>query len=638
MTDYNDKARAVILAAIMVLSVFAGTVAFSGSAAAATGDADVSNSSVSPDGSSETVTNTTVTHDVSFDFTAVDSGVQSSVELTPNNGDITNAQNLQVTNASGESVASSDASVNSGTLTITVTNQNSSATASTLSVSADVTVDWADETSGTGTLDYVTYEPTGGAQANSGSLTDTVSFSQPVRAGPDGTGTFDTGDGTGYVFDGATVFQGETDTFLGGYIGKQGVTKTAGNAEGVPLETPNVPQDQPTGLYTTTGDAGSPGVTVQTPRVTTLDVENSNGEDISGGSVREGTSGQSGSGDLTVIGAWNFDAAENLEMTVEDESGLDVTNDVTNNAVFTGNQKGTSQGSQSVSQNEVGFDLSLADSGTGTYTIELAGTDDLDFGQASQSTTVTVTGDDDASLEFDQSSATRGEDVRFEITGSDAGDRHVVLIDGDDFRDGLDNQTAQRVFRNVGDTVERGVVVNAEGSEQLRPGGVAGVTPDTTGSPTYAGPTRTNFLTNDNVNYAYAIVEIDDDTGVGVGQVETRHLDATDVEVQLYEQGFTGQFPFNAQNSTAVDNETDDFDLTVEEGDIEIDQPQYLRGQQRDHGQRDCQRGDRRGRLLRASAEQLPAAVHRRAGPHQRRCGRHLRGRGRRAERRPGWR
>ncbi|MFB6102969.1 MAG: surface glycoprotein, partial [Haloplanus sp.] len=34
MTDYNNKVRAVILAALMVFSVFAGTVALSGTAAA----------------------------------------------------------------------------------------------------------------------------------------------------------------------------------------------------------------------------------------------------------------------------------------------------------------------------------------------------------------------------------------------------------------------------------------------------------------------------------------------------------------------------------------------------------------------------------------------------------------------------
>jgi PGF-CTERM protein len=41
--------------------------------------------------------------------------------------------------------------------------------------------------------------------------------------------------------------------------------KTAGDDEGVPLEVPNVPEDQSTGRYTTDGVSGSPGVTVTTP-------------------------------------------------------------------------------------------------------------------------------------------------------------------------------------------------------------------------------------------------------------------------------------------------------------------------------------------------------------------------------------
>ncbi|WP_299335311.1 surface glycoprotein, partial [Haloplanus sp.] len=70
MTDYNKKARAVILATLMVLSVFAGTVAFSGSAAAQTLEAG--NSSVTPNSG---LVNDTLTHDVNItiDTATVDS-------------------------------------------------------------------------------------------------------------------------------------------------------------------------------------------------------------------------------------------------------------------------------------------------------------------------------------------------------------------------------------------------------------------------------------------------------------------------------------------------------------------------------------------------------------------------------------
>ena len=297
------------------------------------------------------------------------------------------------------------------------------------------------------------------------------------------------------------MFQGESGIELGGNL-SSGVVKTAGNDEGVPLETPDVPQDQATGRYTTDGSASADGVTVQTPRVTTLDVLNNNLEDVAGSSIREGDD-TSGSGNLTVVGAWNYDAAENLELTVEDDSGLDVTDDVTEleDEVRTGSEKGPSgpQGATTrggtPSSNEVLYPIDLSDSGTGTYTISLAGTDDLGFGQASQSTTITVTGDDDASINLDQDDVTRGEDVRFEISGSDAGDEHVVIIESDEFRDGITDSNAQRIFRNVGDTEEVGVV--SGGNSNLEPRG-ASVSGD--------------------IDYAYANVSIDDDTGLGVGQ------------------------------------------------------------------------------------------------------------------------
>nr|WP_233255347.1 HVO_2072 family ArtA-dependent S-layer glycoprotein [Haloplanus rallus] len=418
-----------------------------------------------------------------------------------------------------------------------------------------------------------------------------LSGSAAARAGNStGGGDFDTRDGTGYIESGDTVFQGESDIFLSDDFGGTSPTKTAGNAEGVPLETPDVPQNQETGTYGINGNASNANVTVQTPRVTTLDVLNSNLNDIAGSSVAEGTSPSgtptsgtpgTGAGNLTVVGAWNYQAAEDLELTVEDESGLDVTGDVIDDnaqavstldsdvaAIRTGDDTGkefssagagASAGDRGgdISENEVAYPLDMANTGTGTYTISLAGTDDLDFGEASQSTTLTVTGDDDASLVLDEDEVTRGEDVRFEIQGSDAGDEHILIIESDDFRDSVENnkQNAQRIFRQVGDTSEVGVV-----SDDY----------------TEKSPRADSTITGD-LDYAYANVTIDDDTGVGVGQIETQYLDDTGVDIYLYESDGSAatpaDLPFDNTDDAVVDEEVDDQTLDVTEGELTLESP-----------------------------------------------------------------
>ncbi|MFC7255027.1 HVO_2072 family ArtA-dependent S-layer glycoprotein [Haloplanus litoreus] len=551
MTDYNEKVRAVILAALMVFSVFAGTVALSGTAVAAN---NPSNDSVDPNSVANV---STAQHTVSFDLEDVtaDSN-EEQLNLTSSQTSVTDVSDVSVTNASGTDVTTQQASVSDGGATIYFNNTVDE----TVSIEATLTVDWSDittestteaiEISTVGTNNFDGGTPTGNIGND---ITVTV---DQTRAGSDG-GSFDTLNGEGYVFDGATVYQGESGLSLGGTLAGESLVKTAGDAEGVPLELPDIPQSQETGRYTTDGSSGSPGVTVTTPRVTTLDVINTNGEDIAGGSVAEGVSGESGSGYLSVVASWNYEQAEDLELTVTDDSGLDVTGDVTSDAIKDSDDvtsDAETQNGYELSNDEVGYDLDLADSGTGTYTIELAGTDDLDFGEAVQTTTVTVTGDDDASLNLDSDEVTRGEDVRFEIQGSDAGDTHTVLIEADDFRDGFSPSNAQKVFRQVGDTGAVGTVSNAE---------------DLSGDVDERNTDTADDAAN--IDYAYANVTIDDDTGVGVGQIETQYLDDSDVDVYLYEQGFG--VPFSTSNATAEDNETDDETLTVEQGDLSIESP-----------------------------------------------------------------
>ncbi|MFB6195636.1 MAG: surface glycoprotein, partial [Haloplanus sp.] len=298
MTDYNDKFRAVILAALMVLSVFAGTIAFSGTAVAT--DAVVKNNTQlnpSPNAGDEAAIQRITLNDTNGgDGEQV---VIDTVSLSETGGGALTASDIDqvelLINDTGGSVTSV-ASTNPSSLSSITFSDLDSSTGNWSNSGSNLLLDDGKSgrleiqvtlaTSAAAQGDQVTFNTTltltSGNETFSGSTTatrtsGTLSLGQTAAqtAGSDnralnadGSGNFNTQDGTGYVFEGATVFQGESGISLGGQI-SGGVVKTAGNAEGVPLEVPDVPQNQETGRYTTDGQAGSPGVTVQQPRVTT---------------------------------------------------------------------------------------------------------------------------------------------------------------------------------------------------------------------------------------------------------------------------------------------------------------------------------------------------------------------------------
>ncbi|SEA24436.1 major cell surface glycoprotein, partial [Haloplanus vescus] len=447
MTDYNDKARAVILAALMVFSVFAGTVAFTGTAAATAENIQVQNlTNTQPSESS------TVTHELDYNVDNVSSDGTEDVffvelpnEYNQSAGTLA-ANTESAANRSDGSAISDSSSISlvdgpdGDGVSDTIRVGYSPSTAAT-NVDMNLTVNFDlthPEVSGNTAKDVSIYVNDSNTTSTDASVTSTGAFtvqdtSGPggaKRAGPGGSGSFDVYDGEGTVYDGANVYQGESDIELGGSI-SGGVVKTAGNDEGATLEVPDIPQDQATGRYTTNGSNNAPGVTVQRPRVTTLDVNNQYGEDIAGGSVPQGNE-TTGSGNLTVVGAWNYRTAEDLELTIENENGLNVTGTAVESG---GNIRTATSG-------DVNYNVDLSDLNTGTFTLTLEGTDDLDFGEASQSTTITVTGDDDVTLDLDQSTATRGQDVTYTIRGSNAGQYHIVTIEDGDFRsDSLSEDT-----------------------------------------------------------------------------------------------------------------------------------------------------------------------------------------------------
>jgi len=118
MTDNNDKIRALVLAALMVFSVFAGTIAFAGTAAAVDGvshDTDDLPDSAD-DGSS-------ATGNITFNVTNVsNSGDTVTADVNVTNGEFTSLNNAEVTADNGSASVEGSASVtNDGNLTVDIT-------------------------------------------------------------------------------------------------------------------------------------------------------------------------------------------------------------------------------------------------------------------------------------------------------------------------------------------------------------------------------------------------------------------------------------------------------------------------------------------------------------------------------------
>ncbi|MFC6977158.1 HVO_2072 family ArtA-dependent S-layer glycoprotein [Halomicroarcula sp. GCM10025709] len=397
--------------------------------------------------------------------------------------------------------------------------------------------------------DDYTVDANGELRDNSTSATDSVSTTvtvssdtspEPPETGSRGAGPYDTSTSVGEVGNGATIFQGEDDiTFVGDNgdeISPAAIERTAGANEGVPLRLP-IPQDQAIGSYS--NGAGFT-VTVQEPEINTFEIQNNDGADVSGGVL---TTDQT---EAAAFVEYNFEDAEDVELSVEDENGLDVTDEIVT-GVQTRNGDGT-----------ISFDPSAVDAGDYTFTI--SGVEDLDFGDASQSTTVTITSERTASLNLDSEEVVQGENLGFTIEDSPEGNYHAVAISSNQFRDGVSVDQAADIFRNVGDVSESGVLVENGNPEAI--------------SSTEADDANADI--ND-VQYAYAIVEIDG--GEGVGSIETQYLDSASIDTELYQaSGTTVDY---APNGAHIDANLEDTDVSVDdepsfevtEGEISLESP-----------------------------------------------------------------
>jgi major cell surface glycoprotein (TIGR04216 family) len=411
----------------------------------------------------------------------------------------------------------------------------------------------------------------------------TVAFSGAAAAATANRGAgdnYDTTTSVGQVGPGVVVFQGEedledADNFDGTSVGE--LQKVAGDNSGILLGNP-IPQDQATGRYTNNGTSDGVGITLQTPRVTSVEVQNNDGGDVTGSTL------QVSEDDAFVRADYNYQEAEDLEITVEDEDGVDVTNEILNGSATLNNDFDEAGAPDDF---DVGFRLDTQNVDEGQYTITVEGTEDLDFGDATETVTVNITSDTQASLNLNDEEVVQGENLQFDIENSPEGNFHAVVIESNDFRDGITADQASRIFRNVGDTSEVGLV-DANGpvdAEDVSVGDDEEVA--------------------DNVRYAYAIVEIDG--GAGVGSIETQFLDDSSADVDLYPASDTSNDNYADGGSHADkvavrsldDDDTpdsedailtdlldtdDEQDFDVTEGEVTLDSPSgtYVTGSQID--------------------------------------------------------
>ena len=400
---------------------------------------------------------------------------------------------------------------------------------------------------------------------------------------------YDTITSVGDVGDGEIIFQGEEDIQLrdssGNRLEAAAFERTGGDNEGVPLSIP-VPQDQTTGSYLAPSSA-LPGssdisITVASPTISTFDVQNEplgTSAGVGAGSdVNGGTLVADGSGAHVEVN-YNFEEAESVELTVEDENGVDVTNEI-----LAGSADAVADGTDTSGNDvtPVGIDLDPTGLDEGEYTFSISGTEDLDFGDTTQSTTVQIVTEETANLDLSSDEVVQGENVDFTIDGTSEGNFHGIFIDSQDFRDGITADEADDVFRNVGDTVDTGIV-NASGIPSSGVGGLG----STGGAEVLDGTQISNLDTaigNDNIDqvsdvadYAFAIVEIDG--GSGVGSIETQNLDDTSVTVEVapsdsaYLTSATPPSHDPAGQLLTNVNTDDDVDLAVNEGEVSLNQP-----------------------------------------------------------------
>lgn len=363
-------------------------------------------------------------------------------------------------------------------------------------------------------------------------LSDSVGAAEVNRgdASPDNFDGWDTSSGSGDVGDKADVYQGEGDiTLIDNGEGpnspgtKIDPKELQGVDNGISLNFP-IPEDYKKQKYTTNGrdfDDNNFGVRVRGPKITSFNVTNDDGEDVSGSSINKLNS------DLHVGVDYNFNDAEDIKITVVEKDGLEVTNE------FIKGPTSLHPSDVNTSANAVVFDIDLDTVPPGEYTITVEGVDDLNHGSASKSTTITVTEIDDqeGSISVNKDNITLGERVIYS-TGRSGAANHLITIDREDYRNDKITvaDAADTFWSNVGlNVTESGIVTE----DAISRGGTAQNTHTLTELESAGLDTDTieefEAAMDTTILYSYAVVESD-----GEGALRTEALTDGEVPITLY--------------------------------------------------------------------------------------------------------
>gem|GEM_PF-5996248 len=509
----------VVLTAV-VLAGAGGPVTADATSLTADSATDVS---IDPDG--------TTTQTVRFDVTVDGRTATETITITPADLPAGILQDADATVESSGNVSVSETTVSAEAVTLTLAGTDAPGEVDA-SVVATITYDTAGLTAGDAVADAS--HRIAGADGTS-EVTDTVSFDLRYESA-DATRT----QGTATVLNGTTVYQGESDlTFVdadGTRVDAGAFVKTAGQAEGTALALP-IAEDEAVGTYRDPESGMT--VTVQEPRITTAEVQRA-GSDI-------GQIPADRAGTLSIVAAWNFAAAEGIEVTVEDPSGSEVTRQVV-------------AGDATLSTADETLALELADEDPGVYTVRFEGNRSLDHGAVTQSYTIETTEQDSLTLSVASENATRGTRLDYTVAGGLDGNRHLVTIPASSLRAGVEPSDLTGVFRNVADTTAVGLW-NATGETAV------------TGDEAYDRA---------DIAYAYAVVEVEGSEATG--EIQTRYLRDERVDVFVYAPAGAGTYDPPATRQALEPFERDDTEVDVREGTLELASPTgaYTIGQEVD--------------------------------------------------------
>lgn len=318
-------------------------------------------------------------------------------------------------------------------------------------------------------------------------------------------GNWDTSTSTGeIILDGESyysVFQGEQDISRWRNVDGDDVTGEflvrRPDGDTLDLER-SIDRNQRTGWYES-GD-GELTARVREPRISSLDLFNRNGVRISSGADVRRQNNM-----ILVRAEWNFVEAEDVRIEVTDSEGTDVTraalsrdiSDAQADLLPSGFSESflsrETQGRGSTGYSSAYWLLDPDELSGGRNEIRVEGVEDLNFGRASDSMTISVGSQSTPSLSFDDTTVSQGERFRYTVTGAETGNYHAVAVR---MRNVRDESNPNDVFRFIGDTREIG-------------------------------------STSD---YAYAVVRISD-RGRGVGGIDSTHLERGSVTVRLFRAG-----------------------------------------------------------------------------------------------------